>query len=187
MRTPAPDEHAHPGAPAWRTFLAAYWPLALFAVALVGWIAAGVIDSLWLERQPERQLHRAVLDNDIARVAHLLDGGAEPNRLVSGNSTALHHAAWAGKQPIVELLLSHGADPNVRSTHSGETALHSAVRGNHPTIVARLLEAGAETTVALSGDSEQCVTGLIYQAGSTPEDIATQGGYQEVLTLLRRH
>ncbi len=185
MRTPAPGEQALSAAPAWRTVLTAYWPPALFALALLGWIAAGVVDSLWLERQPERQLRRAVLDNDIARVEHLLGGGAQPDRLVSGTSTPLHHAAWAGKLPIVELLLSHGADPNIRSRHSGETALHSAVRGNHPTVVARLLEAGAETTVALSGDSEQCVTGLIYPAGSTAEDIATQGGYQEVLIVLR--
>ncbi len=171
--------------PDWRAFVKANWPPVLFMTALLGWVVVGVVESVWLERQPEGQLRRAVLDNDIPIAERLLIEGAEVNHLAFGNSTVLHHAAWAGKAEIVEILLSHGADPNIRSRHSGETALHSAVRGNQPRIVARLLADGAQTGIGLTGDSEQCVTGIIYRAGSTPVDIAEQGGYSEVLALLR--
>ncbi|TVQ48508.1 MAG: ankyrin repeat domain-containing protein [Gammaproteobacteria bacterium] len=150
----------------------------------VSLIVVSLVVGAWQDRQPEWQLRQAVLDDDLPRVEALLSQGAPVNRILT-SSTVLHHAAWAGKTDLVRMLLAHGADPNIRSTHHGETALHSAVRGNAPEIVALLLDAGAHTWIELHADSEQCVTGVIYPAGSSPEDIARQGGYHEVLALLR--
>lgn len=183
MRVPTAKSDLPQSARGRRSTVPEYWPfLAVPAIAfclITAWLLVGA----WQDRQPHWQLRQAVLDNDLPRVEALLSQGAPVNRILT-SGTVLHHAAWAGKSDVVRLLLAHGADPNIRSTHNGETALHSAVRGNAPEIVALLLGAGAHTWIELHADSEQCVTGVIYPAGSSPEDIARQGGYHEILALL---
>jgi uncharacterized protein len=57
---------------------------------------------------------------DIARL--LLDRGADPNwpeGATAPRGAALHAAARTGEQPMVELLLAHGADPNSGIDSSG--------------------------------------------------------------------
>lgn len=170
----------------WKPLIKAYWPLAIGLGALLAWIVISTVVGAWLERKPEYQLRRAVLDNDVAAVRLLLSRGAEVNhRFPRGYDTVLHHAAWAGKHEIVRLLLEHGADPNIADATFGQTPLHSATRGNEPEIVSLLLEAGANPWVRIVADSEQCISGIIYRAGSSAEDIAAQGGYDEVLRRLR--
>lgn len=175
------DQSAQSWTPASR--LPAFWPFLAVLGLFLSLMTYAAIYSSWENRQPEWQLRRAVLDTDVVRVEQLLSEGAPVNRILAG-STVLHHAAWAGKSEIVRLLLDHGADPNIRSTPSGETALHAATRGNRPEIVSLLLQAGAHPWMELLADSEQCVTGIVYPVGASPEDIARQGGYDRVLALL---
>ena len=58
-------------------------------------------------------------------------------------SRALVVASLIGSLEIVELLLAHGADPNIQTHHDGYTALHWAARCGRPDIVIALLNKGA--------------------------------------------
>jgi hypothetical protein len=72
-------------------------------------------------------LMHAIHKNQLGSVAALLDGHADPNRAVNGQ-TPLMMAAGYGYTPIVRLLLARGADPRIRNA-DGETAVDYAVAG----------------------------------------------------------
>lgn len=68
----------------------------------------------------------------------LLDKGAEINTVPGGfdyAGTGLHYAALNGHRAMVEFLLQHGADKNVRDTKVGSTAAGWAEHGNHPELL----------------------------------------------------
>lgn len=57
----------------------------------------------------------------------LIAAGAEVNGRRRDGLTALHSAAWRGHRRVMEALLAHGADPNIRGyagmgPHGGQTA-----------------------------------------------------------------
>jgi hypothetical protein len=59
------------------------------------------------------------------------------------NGNALHAAAVAGRESVVQLLIENGADVNAQGGQYGN-ALHAAVLGGHKGIVQLLLEKGAD-------------------------------------------
>lgn len=61
-------------------------------------------------------------------------------------STALHCAAWKGRQAVVDFLLSAGADVNLHSNneHWGTTPLHAAAHANQAAIAGMLIDKGAD-------------------------------------------
>jgi ankyrin repeat protein len=64
----------------------------------------------------------------------LLDKGAEINAIPGGfdfAGTGLHYAAVNGHRAMVEFLLAHGADRNVKDTKIGSTAAGWAEHGGH--------------------------------------------------------
>ena len=68
----------------------------------------------------------------------LLDKGVEINTVPGGfdfAGTGLHYAALNGHRPMVEFLLQHGADKNVKDTKVGSTAAGWAEHGNHPELL----------------------------------------------------
>jgi ankyrin repeat protein len=80
---------------------------------------------------------------EIARL--LVDGGADVNR-PSRNAirvAPLHSAVESGSLALLELLLSHGADPNAVEFLEA-TPLHSAAARGNREMVDRLLAAGAD-------------------------------------------
>ncbi len=81
-------------------------------------------------------------------VGILLEAGADVNRLSGDRGySPLMDAAQKGDLAIVEILLSHGADPNIRS-RDGQTALIlSAGRGDVPMCRA-LVKRGADPNVS---------------------------------------
>ena len=68
----------------------------------------------------------------------LLEKGVEINVIPGGfdyAGTGLHYAAHNGHRAMVEFLLDHGADRNVRDTKVGSTAAGWAEHGGHPDLL----------------------------------------------------
>lgn len=85
------------------------------------------------------------------RLLALLETGADIDAVDDiGGATALTHAAWLGEENIVELLLDHGADIDVRDA-SGHTALHWAAEGGYSDMVSLLLNKGATVDLTVFG------------------------------------
>ena len=64
----------------------------------------------------------------------LLEKGAEINAIPGGfdfAGTGLHYAALIGHRPMIEFLLDHGADRNIKDTKVGSTAAGWAEHGGH--------------------------------------------------------
>lgn len=67
----------------------------------------------------------------------LLNKGAGINTIPGGfdyAGTGLHFAAYFGHRPMVDFLLAHGADPNIKDLKIGETAAGWAEAGKHTEI-----------------------------------------------------
>lgn len=75
----------------------------------------------------ECALHEAVAANCIGAVQVLLHAGLSPNSTDVMQETPLHYAVLAGNEAMVDLLLTHHADPMMESTF-GETALEVAAQ-----------------------------------------------------------
>jgi len=109
--------------------------------------------------------------------AFLLDNGADPNRFATGY-TALHAAVLRGDVTLVNALLAHGADPDMRmvrgtplrrdttdfnlpATLIGSTACLLAARFLEPEIIRVLAASGADQTLTLQNGA----TPLMVAAG----------------------
>lgn len=103
---------------------------------------------------------------------YLIKAGAPINSQSRNGLKAapIQSAAAAGHEPIVELLLKHGADPNIREQGS-YTPLHAAAQNGDEDMIRTLLYGGADL-LARSDD------------GKTPLDLALQEGHTESARLL---
>ena len=90
------------------------------------------------------RLREAAERGDSAAVQLELYRGAEVDGTPTTARTALHRAADRGWVDIVALLIRHGADANIATSHSGETALHLAASRDHAECVRELLKAGGD-------------------------------------------
>jgi ankyrin repeat protein/L-ascorbate metabolism protein UlaG (beta-lactamase superfamily) len=125
------------------------------------------------------EIHQAVIDNDIERVAELLRSDPGLARLPDENdrfrSLPLHHAATNGHIEIARLLLEAGAPVDCGDTDES-TPLHNAGLNRHPEMMAFLLENGADVnrrdrngayslSFAASGGDSTCVQ-MMLDAGA---------------------
>lgn len=69
----------------------------------------------------------------------------------SGKRSALHFAMNGMREEVVEALLKHGADPNLRDEGDNAMPLHFAAERGHLGIVRRLIEHGADPIGAGDG------------------------------------
>ncbi len=95
-----------------------------------------------------RRIIEAARLGQLERLKSLLDQQPEllHARMSKGDSTLLHHAAFNGRDAVVQELLARKADVNARN-HGGLTPLHDCVlRGTIESAV-MLLEHGASLTV----------------------------------------
>jgi ankyrin repeat protein len=113
-------------------------------------------------------------------VKFLLLKGANVNELSKDNqfkNTALHAAIAGSHKEIVQLLLEHKADVNIRSRgaiRAGYTALHIAAGKGEKDIALMLLDYGAD----LSARNDN---------GFTPIEYAKQKGFTELAEWLSNH
>lgn len=99
--------------------------------------------------------------------------GTDVNQKASNGSTALYVAAQRGYTETVQLLLTHGADPNYQMTaHDccpGWTPLMIASAEGHPTTVQALLQARANPNA-------------VNELGRSPLFFAARYGYDSIVT-----
>lgn len=88
------------------------------------------------------QLKRACFDGDMEEARRLLDLGADPNATDEHGSGTL----LTFHPPMIELLLSHGANPNVQTNENGASVLAGLACVNKLECVRVLLRAGADPT-----------------------------------------
>ena len=93
----------------------------------------------------ERPLFAAVLENDLAAVNALLDGGAAVNERDRNGNTPLMYAVLHGHGAIVDALLARGADPSLRDA-DGNAAADYARYAGHAEIAERLRATAPEST-----------------------------------------
>jgi ankyrin repeat protein len=103
---------------------------------------------------------------------YLLKAGAAPNSPARNalKATPIHSAAAGRHERIVNLLLQHGADPNLRE-QGGFTPLHAAAQNGDVEIIRALLMGGADLTIKSS-------------EGKTAMDVAMEAGHEKATILL---
>jgi uncharacterized protein len=89
-------------------------------------------------------LWEAARAGDAARVASLVDQGADVNARARYDMTALHFAADKGQLEVVRLLVARGANVNAQDTFYRTRSLDWALSNGHRTVAIFLLEQGSE-------------------------------------------
>jgi ankyrin repeat protein len=116
----------------------------------------------------------AIHGGHVSTAAELIALGARvnsPHMVLSPLVTAIAHGSVA----MVQLLLTHGANPNHLSTSMGRTALLVATRSNHIDIVQLLIAHGADLTQSYIGPERD--------KGAAPLHIAAKFGYVHLVEL----
>ena len=91
-----------------------------------------------------KKLLKAAEDGDLAAFDRALEKGADINHQNLYVETALHLAAYAGENLIVERAIKAGAAINARNYLVFETPLHKASQQGHLQTVRALINAGAD-------------------------------------------
>ncbi|XP_070777815.1 cyclin-dependent kinase 4 inhibitor B [Enoplosus armatus] len=118
----------------------------------------------------EDDLTAAAAKGNTADVECLLQAGAEVNGVNCWGRTALQ-VMMMGSTPVAQVLLKHGADPNVADRSTGTTPLHDAARTGFLDTVKLLVVFKADPQAR---DNTNC----------RPIDLARDSGHADVVTFL---
>lgn len=93
-------------------------------------------------------IKKAIIDNDLNRVKALVEEHPDiVNITNSAGEGPLYMASHFGHLPIIEHLVEHGADIDLKENRNNWTALNLAVYGAHTNVVEYLLNAGADWNI----------------------------------------
>lgn len=122
-------------------------------------------------------LSYAVANIDLDMITELMKAGAHSDcDDVNENAPVLMGAVQRNHDLLVELLLQHGADPNIYN-HQGETPLTHAAKKGYFYVVEVLLE-NKRTHLSLKERTDRGWTALVF---------AAEGGHKDVVELLLGH
>uniref|UniRef100_A0A7S2WNZ8 SHOCT domain-containing protein n=1 Tax=Rhizochromulina marina TaxID=1034831 RepID=A0A7S2WNZ8_9STRA len=110
-------------------------------------------------------IQRAAQTNEVTGIKHFVEKGLVDHQDDSGN-TALHEGARFGFLPIVNELVSSGANINA-CNHLGQTPFHLAVGGGHIHLLEVLYDKGADAVATDGGGA----TGAHYAAQANRVDL----------------
>jgi len=150
--------------------------------------AASVAIGAWSVAAPNRReqlLLTAAREGCVADIENLLESGLGIDAPGSAGETALHLAAANGRTAVVNLLLSLGADPMVRTTApladtvslagaASRTAAHAAAAAGHHAALSALLEHDTSALAVSDAGGDTCL------------HLACANGHEAVAELLLR-
>ena len=116
-------------------------------------------------------LHEAAINGHGEIVKHLIQMGADPNKLSKWRELPMTMAAEEGHENVVRVFLDQGVDPD-KADGYGLTALQRAAAEGHTNVVRMLLQAGAEV------DKSDYIT------RDTALHCAAESGFDDVFKLL---
>ena len=112
-------------------------------------------------RRPWRGQREALLDRYLAATTLTLELGGDVNAVNAAGLTALHGAAYAGSNDLVELLVKHDAEIDAQD-NSGRTPLEitttifpGGIFPNHEHTAQLLLELGADPALGTNAQSDR--------------------------------
>lgn len=158
-----------------------------------------VAERVWADklRPVDANLVNAQDAGNSTALAAALEAGANADLLNARGSSMLMLAAFRGQLEHVDLLLRHGAAPDLRQTQRdserGDTALLRAFYGGHLAVAQRLVQGGATLGVTNRWDwgsvhmaaQSGCVTCLDWLAGQgVPLDEAARASRGETPAML---
>ena len=175
----------------------------LSRVLMVGVIALNVVATARrFAQSPARSLRDAVQNGDFDQVKKLLDEGADVNATAENKLTPIY---FASDPRIVDLLLAHKPELNIRDSASVQTPLESAAERFYRdpkkaeawrTIVQKLRVAGAEYTIDTAiymNDVAHVQQQLekddswVNKRPGAPLRIAVRTGREQICKLLLKH
>nr|XP_020457704.1 cyclin-dependent kinase 4 inhibitor B-like [Monopterus albus] len=118
----------------------------------------------------EDELTSAAAQGHTAEVSRLLQAGAQVNGVNRFGRSAVQ-VMMMGSTPVAEVLLRHGADPNVADRRTGATPLHDAARAGFLDTVRLLVNYKADPRAK---DKANC----------QPIDLARKSGLTDVVAYL---
>lgn len=122
---------------------------------IAGWVCAGVNPNLKLEEgQFLRTLGRTVDNDDIPVTQLLLENGANPNKKVD---TKLFGLFFARNRDMAELLINHGANPQLRGVFNSTLLHFAAFRAD---ISADIIDFYVQKKVPINAQNEFGATAL---------------------------
>ena len=123
-----------------------------------------------IARAADRGLHDAITRDDFESALKMIEQGADIEaRDAEAGGSVLHFAVMKGKLPIIDLLVSRGADINSR-TNTGTTPLHTAVLYGQLQAVEYLAAKGAD----VNAQSASGTTPLRLAIAAKKEPIAAR-------------
>ncbi|KAL2457294.1 Potassium channel SKOR [Forsythia ovata] len=103
------------------------------------------------ESELAMRLNCAAHDGDLHRLRHLVEAGADPNKVDYNGRTALHLAASKGYEDIVQFLIQGRVEINIRDNF-GKTPLYEAIKNSYDRVASLLVKAGASLSIDNAGN-----------------------------------